>query len=328
MAEAATETETLKSHPDPAAIRLGNRRDRMREIANAARQARTEGLDPADKPEIPAAEPPAEPPIQAAEPEPPAEPPAAEPSAEPPKDPEPLVAVQIDGVDQKITVAEAERLLADRSRAERELAAQEARRKELEEMQQPPAVTPAPAPDLLPLAREAVSAILDSTEEEAAEKLVTVLGNLRPEPIQIDTQAIAEQAAERAAPMVREMSEAENRQHAIDQFRTDRKDIFDDPILYAGFDQYATAYHNEHPDAPPAEVLAKAAESVDNWKAQFVPASPPVDTEFAEKERRKAAATENVSQISDRQRPPPEKKPLTTSEIIAQKQKARGRPMY
>lgn len=321
--QAQLNTETPAEIPptelEPASKRLGSRRDMMRDIANTARKSREEGLSEEDKLIV-------EPPVVAEKPEPPlVEPPPAEtpPVVETPE----LISFAVDGVERKVTVAEAQEMLAAKARGDAELAAQAKRRQELEEMEATIA-KPLPAPpDLLPLAQEAVSAILDSTEEDAAQKLVTVLDNLRPEPQTIDTEAIIEKAAERAAVKSRALTETENREQAIEQFQADRKDIFEDKFMLASFDIAATEYHNEHPEAPPAEVLAKAAESVDNWKSKFE-APPPADTEFAEKEARKARATENVSTISHRQPPPPEKKPLTHSEIIAQKQAKRGRISY
>lgn len=314
MAEQQT-TETTEL--EPASKRLGSRRDMMRDIANTARKDRETSMSAAVEPE-PVVEPVVEPVI---EPEP------AAPVVEPVVEPKPeLISFAVDGVERQVTVAEAQEMLTAKARGDAELAAQDARRQELEAMQ---AAVPAPVeqPDLLPLAQEAVSAILDSTEEEAAEKLVTVLGNLRPEPQTIDTDAIIEQAANRAAEKVQTLSEKESRDMAIAKFEADRQDIFTDPFMLASFDVAATQYHKEHPDAAPPDVLAAAAESVDNWKKQFE-ASPPADMEFAEKEARKARATETVSQISHRQQPPPEKKPLTSSEIIAQKQAKRGRMQF
>jgi len=304
-----TEQETAQLQPDPAAIRLSSRRDAVRDIANAARKNREEQIVVST-----AEEPPPEETVEEAVEE------TVEEIAEPIEQEPELITFNVDGMERKVTVAEAQEMLESKAQADQEIAAQNARRQELEQM-------PPPPPDLLPLAQQAVSAILDSTEEEAAEKLVTVLDNLRPQTPSLDQNTIIEQAAERAADKAIRIEQDRNREQEINTFRSEREDIFKDPILYGGFDQYATAYHKEHPEAPPREVLEKAAESVDNWKSQFA-TPPPADMEFAEKEQRKARATENVSQISHRQQPPPEKKPLTHKEIIAQKQEKRGRHFY
>lgn len=314
-----TPAEIPPTELEPASKRLSGRRDTMREIANTARKSREDGLSEEDKLIV---KPPAEeaPPAEVLAETPPVEPPPVE---TPPVEAPELIAFAVDGVERKVTVAEAQEMLADKARGDAELAAQAKRRQELEEME---ALTPK-APDLLPLAQEAVSAILDSTEEEAAQKLVTVLDNLRPEPQTIDTEAMIEKAADRAAEKVQVLSARESREMAIAQFEVDRKDIFADKFMLASFDIAATEYHNEHPEAAPIEVLTAAAESVDNWKSKFE-APPPADKEFAEKEARKARATENVSTISERRPTPPDKPPPTRSEIIAQKQQKRGRISY
>lgn len=143
---------------------------------------------------------------------------------------------------------------------------------------QPPA-TPVVDVDpttLMPQAREIISTMFSGTEEQAADKLATVLAetaNMRTPTPQaapvIDVNAIAKQAAGIA---VQEVSDADNKKDEIagfKQFQDDYPEIMSDTNLFRMADGMTDDISEENPAWSPSQVMTEAGKRTRDWLTEM-----------------------------------------------------------
>ena len=184
------------------------------------------------------------------------------------EDGETYITLKVDGVEQRMSIADAQAELQRRESGNRRLQEAASERVRLQQLQQhltqreqqlqaaPPAPPEAPPPteELDALAKEFVASTLDGDEDTAAEKLAKAV------------RAAAGGAGKPATPDHASIVEAAVQQVRRDQaiandyntFKSEYPDIINDPDAYAFADMVSDKVVAEHPEWTPLEVLREA----------------------------------------------------------------------
>ena len=169
--------------------------------------------------------------------------------------------------------AQTEQLLNDR---ERKLTAGEAALSARLQAVPPQPATPAQSDlsddDLLEEATEIFNTAFSGTEEDAAKKLARTLGKIRNSAVapvqptqQVDTRAVAREAASMALGALTAESRKKDVQTGYTDFKTNYPDIMADPHLYKMADDMTEALERENPDWDIAQVMDEAGKRTRTW---------------------------------------------------------------
>ena len=209
--------------------------------------------------------------------------------------------------------------IRERDIAEREQRLQQA----APDKAKPSTEPPADADALKSLARQYHDAMLDGDIDKADELLLRI--NAAQSATAINPEEIATRAVQRARDeLTAEQRQKDakkfeaDRQAAVAKFKTDYKDLANNPDAFGLVDAKTIEIHREHPDWTPAEIIDEAAHRV---RSMIKSVATPSTTNA------KLDAKRNRTQVnggSARSAPLPGPVPQTKSSYVADLRKARG----
>lgn len=222
----------------------------------------------------------------------------------PPAQPEPApqtVKVKVDGEERDVPLSEVIAQYQKGQAADRRL--EEAARLKREAEQRATQLPPLPekgAEKEEGISRsDLIKALQYGTEEEAAEAFEKYEARLRPS---VDTETV-----------YAEINRRMEAQRLEDQWRGANEDIAKDQQLYGLVFQRTAQKVRGGDERSVFEIATEEAEAVRSWLKSYAP-TPPARSEKLDKKR----GLDKVPAAETKQTPPPEKKPKTTAEIIAE----------
>ncbi len=190
---------------------------------------------------------------------------------------------------------------------------------------------------LLAEAKDVLTTMFQGNEDDAAQKLTTLLKQTRtpaqPQAPVIDPKAIVKEATAAAVQEISDADKQRDLQTGYAQFKNDFPDIIGDQNLYVMADRMTDEIQAEHPDWLPSQLMQESGKRTRDWVAKMkgnTSQEPPIDTDTnTTRQERKEDLVPIPTAAAGAQQPlgePGEEPEQTPQEVIAEMRESRGQP--